>query len=272
MIEHIYGLLGHKLGHSFSPQIHGEIFKRLGIAGQYKLYEEEADALGTFVERLKLSGVKGFNVTVPYKIKIIGFLDDVSKEAEGIGAVNTVSVKGGFMTGYNTDYHGFGMTLKKEGIEVKGRIAVILGTGGVSRAVAQYLTDNGASDIIYVTRNIQRERTDIKSFRKVSYEQLHSISGDMIINCTPCGMYPNIEDSPVSPDVFQGYSTAVDLIYNPEKTVFLKHAEMAGLKALNGLYMLVGQAVAAHEIWGGKSISEDVTDEVHHTIRESLYK
>lgn len=271
MTETVYGLIGEKLGHSFSPQIHDEIFKRLGTAGKYNLYEAEANELGVLVEKLKDSGVKGFNVTVPYKIRIMNFLDSVSKEAEDIGAVNTVSLKDGFLTGYNTDYFGFGMTLKKEAIEVKGSTVAVLGTGGASRAVAQYLSDNGAGDIIHVSRNAKSKSADIMPYRQVSYDELNNLSGDIIINCTPCGMYPNVMDCPVSPDVFKGFGAAVDLIYNPEKTVFLQYAEGAGLKAVNGLYMLVGQAVAAHEIWCEASISSEVVEEVYQAVREMLY-
>jgi shikimate dehydrogenase len=270
--EQIYGLIGEKLGHSFSPQIHNEIFKRLGITGQYNLYETESEDLAALLEKLKASSVKGFNVTIPHKVEIMNFLDVISKEARNIGAVNTVSNRRGFLTGYNTDYYGFGMTLKKEGIEVKGITVVILGTGGVSKAVTQYLIDNNVGDIIYVTRNTIKGNLNKSSFRKASYGELRNITGEIIINCTPCGMYPNIKDCPVDSSIFANYNAAIDMIYNPEKTVFLQYADRAGIRAANGLYMLVGQAVAAHEIWSGININDGIVEEIYEVIKSRLYK
>ena len=273
MMKNVYGLIGEKLGHSFSPQIHGEIFKKLGIAGEYKLFELREEELEASVIEYKKQGIKGLNVTVPYKIKIMSYLDVISAEAEKIGAVNTISTANGVLTGYNTDYNGFGMSLARNRIEVKDKSAVILGTGGVSKAVVQYLSDNGARNITYVSRNPGDGANGGRHLLKtIGYDELAGIKGDIIINCTPCGMYPKVDSSPVTHDIFKGFDTAVDLIYNPEETMFLKQAKDNGLKTVNGLYMLVGQAVAAQEIWNGTGLSEAQVDGIYQNIKNLLYK
>ncbi|HYE81236.1 MAG TPA: shikimate dehydrogenase [Clostridia bacterium] len=262
-MKNVYGLIGERLGHSFSPYIHGEIFKKLGMEGEYRLFELKEQELESAVMEYRLQGIRGLNVTVPYKVKIMAYLDVLSAEAEKIGAVNTIALADGILTGYNTDYYGFGMSLARSRVEVKGKSAVILGTGGASKAVVHYLMDNGAKSATYVSRN--------PGPGAKGYDELESLKGDMIINCTPCGMYPKMDVSPVPYGVFRGFETAVDLIYNPEKTMFLKQAEENGLKAVNGLYMLVGQAVAAQEIWNSVKLSEAQVDDIYQCIKALLY-
>ncbi|HWR60095.1 MAG TPA: shikimate dehydrogenase [Clostridia bacterium] len=262
-MSNIYGLIGGSLGHSFSPQIHGEIFRKLGIEGEYRLFELKEAELEQVLAGCKSQDVKGLNVTVPYKIKIMAYLERISEEAGRIGAVNTISLHDGILTGYNTDYHGFGRSLARSGIEIAGRSAVILGTGGVSKAVAQYLKDNGAGSIVYVSRK--------PGPGTIGYARLAGMRGDMIINCTPCGMYPETEASPVAADMLEGFDTAVDLIYNPEETLFLRQAGEKGLKTVNGLYMLVGQAVAAQEIWNGIRFKEAQVEEIYNSVKGLLY-
>jgi len=263
-MKNVYGLIGERLGHSFSPHIHGEIFKKLGMEGEYRLFELKEEELKSAVSEYKVQCIKGLNVTVPYKIKIMACLDEVSAEAEKIGAVNTIALANGVLKGYNTDYNGFGMSLARSRVEVKGKSAVILGTGGASKAVVHYLTDNGAKSITYVSRS--------PSDGAKGYDEIASLKGDMIINCTPCGMYPKVDVSPVPYGALEGFDTAVDLIYNPEETEFLKQAKEQGLKTVNGLYMLVGQAVAAQEIWNGISLSESQVDDIYQCIKKLLYK
>lgn len=263
-MKNVYGLIGEKLGHSFSPQIHREIFKEMGMEGEYKLFELKQEELKYAVLEYKAQGIKGLNVTVPYKIKVMEYLDVISAEAEKIGAVNTISLNNGILTGYNTDYSGFGMSLARSRVEVKGKSAVILGTGGASKAVAHYLMDNGAKSITYVSRD--------PGVGAKGYDEAANLKGDMIINCTPCGMYPKVDVSPVPTGIFKSFGTAVDLIYNPEETVFLKQAKENGLKTVNGLYMLVGQAVAAQEIWNGIEFSKLKVDNIYQCIKNLLYK
>jgi shikimate dehydrogenase len=271
-MSNLYGLIGEKLGHSLSPEIHSLILKRINKKGSYNLFEIKKENLALALIGLKALEAKGVNVTIPYKIDIIKYLDKISIEAEDIGAVNTISFNDGILTGYNTDYSGFGASLKKTDIEVVNKRIVILGTGGVSKAVVQFLIDNEAADIVYVSRNPDKNLNNMNGFKVISYNDLNKLdNSDIIINCTPCGMYPNVEASPVGKDILLHFSTAVDLIYNPKETLFLRIAAEVGLKTLNGLYMLVAQAIAAQEIWQGIKISSEVADEIYNILKCKFY-
>jgi shikimate dehydrogenase len=266
-MSNIYGLIGEKLGHSFSPQIHNMIFENINPKAVYNLFEIKKENLEKAVEGLKALEARGVTVTIPYKVEIIKYLDEISPEAERIGAVNTVDFKNGKLIGYNTDYYGFGETLKKTAIDITNKSAVILGTGGASKAVVQYLIDNNIGELIYVSREPQKVN-NLGDFKVISYEQLHELENkDLIINCTPCGMYPNVENSPVSKGILREFSVAVDIIYNPLETKFLSDARELNLKTINGLYMLVAQAAAAQEIWHGIEISDNVVDKIYEKLQ-----
>jgi shikimate dehydrogenase len=260
-----YGLIGEKLGHSFSPVIHKLILQKLSINGEYNLFEIAPDNLDKSIEALKILGCRGVNVTIPYKIDVMNYMNDISEEAKNIGAVNTIEFKEDSLKGYNTDYHGFGLTLKKNCIDVLNKNVVILGTGGASKAVVRYILDKGAKNITYVSRHA--ESFEKNGFEVISYEKLDEIKNeDIIVNCTPCGMYPNLDNCPVNEKILAKFNTAVDLIYNPEYTLFLKMGEKIGLKIANGLYMLVAQAVASEEIWQQRKISLKIVDEIYNEL------
>jgi shikimate dehydrogenase len=259
----LYGLIGENLGHSMSPQIHSMLLEALAIQGHYNIFQVKKHKLSEAVYGLSALGAVGANVTIPYKVSIMKYLDFLSPEAQKIGAVNTLSFKDGEIRGYNTDYHGFKRALEVASIDITGKRAVILGTGGASKAVCQCLMDNGASDMVLVSRSpIQG------NIKAISYEELKYLKGwDIIINCTPVGMYPNMEDSAADKQVISHYSSAVDLIYNPSETLFLKCARELGLPHANGLYMLVSQAAAAQEIWQGVSIPEGIVEDIYEKLR-----
>lgn len=265
-MKKLYGLLGEKLSHSFSPQIHSYIFKQTKNDAYYHLFEVERNNLQYAVNSLKVLNISGVNVTIPYKVEIMKYLDEVSKEALKIGAVNTIVLNKNKTIGYNTDYYGFGMMLSKFDVSVKGKKAVILGTGGASMAVTQYLLDNDVSDITYVSRNKGNNRK-VKGFNVIGYDDLKHIGrSDIIINCTPCGMFPYVDKTPVKPKVFDKFNTAVDLIYNPKETIFLKNAKNKGLKCVNGMYMLIYQAVKSQELWINKEIDSEVVDKIYENL------
>lgn len=268
-MENIYGLIGEKLGHSFSPQIHKLILKQLNLKGTYNLFEVKEEALEDKIAELKKVKAKGVNVTIPYKTKIIKYLDNVSLEAEKIGAINTIDFRNNVLTGYNTDYYGFGAALKSSNIDMNNKSAVILGTGGVSKAVLQYLIDNEVKRVVFVSRNpIKAAAESTKDTEIISYDDMDMLNEeDIIINCTPCGMYPNTEITPVNRNTIAKFSTAVDLIYNPLSTIFLKQAQAIGLKTVNGLYMLTAQAIAAQEIWQNTKIDIRLTEEIYETLK-----
>lgn len=274
MRDDLYGLIGGKLGHSFSPQIHDLILKKLNLKGTYNLFEVKEDDLEFRIKELTALGARGVNVTIPYKTKIMQYLDYISPEAQKIGAVNTIKFKDGMLSGYNTDYSGFGAALKNSGIDIYNKSAVILGTGGASKAVVQYLTDNNIKEVIFVSRTPGKAAAEnTKEFNIISYDDMDRIiHKDIIINCTPCGMYPDTAKCPVSRDVLSKFSIAVDLIYNPLNTLFLKQAWELGLKTSNGLYMLVAQAAASQEIWQDTKIDKIAADEIYEAIKINISK
>lgn len=268
----LYGLIGERLGHSFSPKIHEVILKMLKLNCLYNLFELKEGELEYKIKELKTLGAKGINVTIPYKTEVMKYLDYISPEAQKIGAVNTIDFKNGILSGYNTDYYGFGAVLKNSDIDISNKSAIILGTGGASKAVAQYLTDNNIKEVIFVSRIPKKAATEnINNFKIIAYHDMYKLMHeDIIINCTPCGMYPDVTNSPVNKDILYKFSTAMDLIYNPLNTIFLKQASEFGLNTFNGLYMLVAQAVASQEIWQNTKIDKIVADEIYNVIKAKI--
>lgn len=268
-MNYLYGLVGGKLSHSFSPQIHDLILKKLNIEGTYNLFEVKEEDLESKIHDLKSLGIKGLNVTIPYKTKIMKYLQNTSHEAKKIGAVNTIDFKNGMITGYNTDYHGFGEALKHSHIDINNKNAVILGTGGASKAVFRYLADNNTKNVVFVSRNpLKVSQKNVFDSDIISYDDLDTLNNqDIIINCTPCGMYPDTAKCPVNKEILAKFSAAADLIYNPLDTVFLKEAQKIEIKTVNGLYMLVSQAAASEEIWQDTKIDEETVEEIYEKIR-----
>ena len=264
------GLLGERLGHSLSPEIHKSIFKNVNIEGAYELFEIPPNSLEDFTKATKLLKVQGFNVTIPYKEKIMNYLDEISDEAKRIGAVNTVVLKENKLYGYNTDYFGIDAMLKNEGISVNGKDIVILGTGGACKAMLTYVLDNNSNNIYIVSRNPKIVDLDLTNnkVKVIDYEELESIKGDIIVNTTPVGMYPNVNKSPVGKEIVNNYNIVIDLIYNPLETVFLKYGRECGKKTISGLYMLVGQAIKAEAIFNDIKIN----NRVMYNVYKELYR
>ena len=242
--EHLYGLAGKNIGHSFSKRYFNEKFESLGLEDhEYVNFEiEDISLLPEIVKRHP--NLKGLNVTIPYKESVIPQLTSLSKKAMAIGAVNTIRILAdGKLKGYNTDWYGFRKAIKPL-LEPHHRNALILGTGGASKAIAYVLTD---LDIKYtfVSRN--------DSPNHIPYERLNATIFDnyqIIINTTPVGTWPDVTSSPKIPYEFlTPKHIAFDLIYNPEETQFMKNAKQFGAKTSNGYDMLVFQAEKAWRIW-----------------------
>ena len=259
------GLLGEVLGHSLSPEIHRKLFEKKGISSTYELIEIPKES---FKEKLPpiLDAYDGLNVTIPYKVEVIPFLDELSEEAKTIGAVNTIAHKEGRLVDYNTDYTGFKRTLSCIGCEVSGREAVVLGHGGASRAIIQCLFDEKASAIHVISRHPDRVDSDFLSFAKErhvdieGYDSLPSLKDRyLLVNATPVGMFPKTGVAPIPAGEAASFPKVVDIIYNPKETKLLHDA--AGDKS-NGMYMLVMQAMAAEEIWMGHAIAGAVAEEI----------
>ena len=267
-----YGLLGEKLSHSLSPRINKIILEKNNTEGAYKLFEIPKDRLEDFVESVKLLKIKGFNVTIPYKESIMEYLDYISDEATRIGAVNTVMLRENKLYGYNTDYFGIGVMIKSKNIELKNKTAVILGSGGACKAVITYLLDNDIEKIYIVSRTPESISLNMlnKRISIINYDELNEIKGNLIINTTPVGMYPNVDKSVVNGDVVKNYDVAVDLVYNPTQTKFLQLATEQGKVAIGGLHMLVGQAVKSQAIFNDREISEELINYIYDDLSKDF--
>lgn len=245
----MYGLLGRKLGHSLSPEIHS-----LLCDYEYKLYPTEPENLDEFFSNPRL---KGFNITIPYKIEAYNRCDELSETAKKAKSVNTaVRRADGTLYGDNTDYYGFLYMAKKCGCEFSGKKVVILGNGGASQTIKLVAADEGAREIIAV--DVAGENT---------YDNINRhYDADIIVNATPVGMYPNNGERLIDLSKFTKCRKALDLIYNPARTLFLLDAQRLGIDCINGLYMLVAQALRAAEVFTGKSIPLEKIDEIYNTI------
>jgi len=271
------GLIGKTLGHTASPAIHEKIYRAMGISGTYDVLEMPPDQLEGNMKYLAKDGYTGCNVTIPYKRDVMPYLTDISREARIIGAVNTIHFTDEGAFGYNTDYGGFGRSLEQAGIGVAGRDCVVLGTGGAARAIIQYLADKNATSITVVSR-LPHSKIEFDDFTKkigaseIDYQSFEtSHAGDVLVNCTPVGMFPHIDGCPVSETCIMAFPAVVDLIYNPKDTELLKMARRHGARTLNGMYMLVAQAVGSEEIWMGREISSSVVEQIAKEM-EHLYE
>ncbi len=249
-----YGLIGEKLSHSISPIIHSNIFNKNGYDASYGLFEIEKHNLKDFINNFEKYGIKGFQVTIPYKIEIMQYLDEIDEVAKGIGSVNTVKVVDGKKIGYNTDYFGFVKLLELNNINIENKNVIILGTGGSSKTCEYYCKKHNAKNVYLVSRNKQNKNNIY------DYNDIEKLQYDVIINTTPVGMYPNMDLSPVDEKLVNKAVSVVDIIYNPKQTKFLKYAKSK--KSCNGLGMLLAQAVQAQAIWGISKYSNELLEEL----------
>ena len=247
----MYGLIGKKLGHSFSPHIH----KRLADY-EYKLIEMAENEVGDFMKNADFNGI---NVTIPYKKTVIPYIDRLSDDAKKIGSVNTVKrMPDNTLYGDNTDYYGFKYTLDNNKISPYGKKCIILGSGGASLTAISVLRDMCAKEITVISRTGENNYGNISKH----------FDAEIIVNTTPVGMYPNCGQAPISLADFTKCEFVFDLIYNPAKTALLLEAEKLGIPYSNGLTMLTAQAKKSSEIFTGNKIDESKIRE----ITESLQK
>ena len=246
------GLLGRKLGHSYSPQIHAYLGDY-----SYTLFEKEPEELGNF---LKTGDFIGINVTIPYKKEVIPYLDDLSPIAKELGAVNTIVRRSdGSLFGHNTDYFGFASMVQCSGLSVAGKKVLVLGSGGASNTAVEVLKELGAS-VIVISRNGEN-----------NYGNLHfHTDAAVIVNATPVGMYPNNGSSPIDLDLFPRLEGVLDLIYNPARTQLLLNAEKRGIVAENGLWMLVAQAKEAAEYFTGQAVDDRCIQTIHAVLKKQM--
>ena len=243
------GLLGQKLGHSYSPQIHGELADY-----EYSLFEKQPEELADF---LKNGDFTGLNVTIPYKKAVIPYLDELSPVAARLGAVNTIVRRtDGTLIGHNSDYFGFGSMVMRSGLSVAEKKVLVLGSGGASNTAVAVLEELGAK-VIVVSRS-----------GKNNYENLDlHADASIIVNATPVGMYPNVRVPPICLGQFPALEGVLDIVYNPARTQLLMDAEQRGLVTMNGLWMLVAQAKESAEWFTGKTISDDNIAAIHQKLK-----
>jgi len=243
-----FGLLGRTLGHSFSPRIHSALGNT-----NYELFEREPSQLQEFFADPELQGI---NITIPYKVNALEACDVVDPRAERIGCVNTMVRKDGKWYGYNTDYDGFVFTLQHAGIDVSGKECIILGDGASSATVHVALEDLGAKNIVHLSRKTAPFYGDAPNY----YE-----TAQIIINCTPIGMYPHNPANLIDITQFSKLEGVVDLIYNPRRTILLLQAEMMEISHCDGLPFLVAQGVEAANHFQGESFG---TKEIEQILRD----
>ena len=242
------GLLGRKLGHSYSPAIHA-------LLGDYEytLYEKEPQELESF---LRCGDWDGINVTMPYKQAVIPYLDFVTDIASQLGAVNTITRRDGKLIGDNTDYWGFLSMLAKSGLSPAGKKCLVLGSGGASQ-VAQAVLRSKDANVIVISRSSED-----------NYENLsRHADAAIIVNTTPVGMYPNTGVSPVDPDQFPHLEGVLDVVYNPARTQLLLDAQKRSIPAMNGLWMLICQAKCAAERFTDRPISDEKATRIHAVLK-----
>lgn len=275
------GLIGNPVEHTLSPVIHNTLAEITGQNLVYVPFLVEAERLKAAVEGAYALGIAGLNVTVPHKEKVLPFLQEADALAEKIGAVNTlVRTEGGYK-GYNTDMPGLYRAMRSDGIRVEGEQVLLLGAGGVARAVAVMLADK-AEKIYILNRTVDKAEAiagEVNGFagRQVAdalpLTAFRELPGEkyLAIQATNVGMYPHTENAVIEDKAFYSrIHTGYDLIYNPARTRFMQLVEAAGGKAFNGLKMLLYQGIIAYELWNGTEISEAQAAIIYERLRESL--
>ena len=246
-----FGLLGRKLGHSYSPQIHGYLGNY-----PYALFEKEPEDIDGF---LKNDDFDGINVTIPYKKDVIPYCHELTETARKMGAVNTIVRRNGKLIGHNTDYFGFSSMLQRSGLKVAGKKALVLGSGGASLTAQRVLAEAGAQ-VIVISRSGENNYNNL---------YLHA-DASLIVNCTPVGMYPDNGRSPVDLSLFGSLEGVLDMIYNPARTQLLIDAEKRGLVAENGLWMLIAQAKESAEWFLQSALDDGLIASIHTKLKAKM--
>ncbi len=264
-----YTLIGHPLGHSMSPFIHNKLFELKGKQVSYDCTDIAPESLSDMKDTLKHDYV-GYNITIPHKVAIIPLIDSLDDSAKRYNSVNCVSNTPDGSIGYNTDCLGFLHSLELNGVSLSGKV-LLLGCGGVGRMMAIESVAHGAELTIAIIPEAKQmcdtliaELSQKFPNATVNVVMLDSITGDfdLVINATPVGMFPKVDNCPISDDVISHCNAVFDAIYNPIETVLVKKFKAQNRVAIGGMAMLVLQAVKAHEIWDGDTYSKQEIDEI----------
>ena len=259
------------LPHTLSPEIHEYLFAQQKIEATYGKIELPKEEVGQIFKYMKNKDMFGINVTIPYKELVCDMVDVLDEHAQKIGAVNTILLKEGVSHGYNTDYIGVISMFQKANINLDNKTIVILGSGGSAKALIYAFHLAKAKKIIVAARNLTACEQLKRQFPYLEICSLkHIPAGDIIVNTTPIGMYPDTKKSPVHTSVLRNFSVAADIVYNPLITTFLNLAKETDLQIVTGLMMLVDQAIAAQEIWFDKSLDYTIGNEIHDALTNQL--
>ena len=270
----IVGLIGHPVEHSFSPPMHNAAFEKLNMDYAYVAFDVNPCDLESAINGAEALNIKGFNVTIPYKIEVMKYLDEIDEIAQLIGAVNTIDFKN--LKGYNTD--GIGAVKAIEEVtSIKNKNVLIAGAGGASRAISFYIAKYGASNLKILNRNVEKAQklaNDVSNSGLIDNVGSDSINNmdlsdvDILINTTPVGMHPNIDDVPIAQACDMHEDLVVfDAVYNPNETGLLRQAIEADAKPVYGIKMLLYQGAESFEIWTGKKAPVDV---MHNALTKYL--
>jgi len=274
------GIIGDPIEHSMSPAMHNAAFEKMGIDYLYFPFRVKKEEVSMAIDGMKALKIRGLNVTIPHKVAVMQFLDELDPLAEKIGAVNTIVNDDGFLKGYNTDAAGFLQALLEKGIEPGGKNVVILGAGGAARAISFILAERG-SNLVILNRTLNKAvdcAGRIESFfnKEARALELNSrnlasalSNAEILINTTSVGMSPNTDETPVPSDMLISSLTVCDIVYNPIKTRLLKEADETGAKTADGVDMLVWQGALASEKWTGRKAPTEVMRKV---LIEALQK
>ena len=258
----LYGVIGDPIRHSKSPVMLNRAFRETGINGAYAAFHVTPEKLGDAIAGIRALGFRGLNVTIPHKIEVMKYLDEIHPGAQAAGAVNTIVNESGRLIGYNTDGIGYVRSLKEEAEPIlAGRKIVVLGAGGASRGILWALAQEKPAKLMLVNRTEEKARELADAFASefeiapVAWSELREAcrDADVVINTTSVGMSPNTDATPIEPTWLKQGAVASDLIYNPLRTKFVREAEAAGCRGHGGLGMFIYQGAYAFEYWTGRS-------------------
>lgn len=265
----IVGLIGHPVEHSFSPPMHNAAFDALGMDYTYVAFDVNPAELQKAIEGARSLNIRGFNVTIPHKIDVMKYLDEIDDVARLIGAVNTIDFKN--LKGYNTDGIGAVRAIE-EVISIKNKNVVIAGAGGASRAISFYIAKYGADSLTILNRNVDKAQSlagdvsnsglidDVKS-DSINEINAYLADADILVDTTPLGMHPHINDQPIATaENMHDELVVFDAVYNPNETVLLKQAIEAGAKPVYGIKMLLYQGAESFKIWTGADAPVDIME------------
>ncbi len=278
----ICGLLANPVEHTLSPLLHNTLAEKTGVNLAYVPFKPEKEGLAAAVKGAYELNVLGLNVSVPYKQQVMESLKETDSMAKAIGAVNTlVRIEGGYK-GYNTDIMGLKRAMEMEGVAIRNRAVVILGAGGVAKAIAHLCVSEGASKVWLLNRTLSRAEElaaqvnacygvqTVKAMEITGYKYL-PMESYLAIQTTNVGMHPNIEEAVIEDRAFyEMLETAYDVVYTPFTTKFMKNAAECGARTFNGLRMLVYQGVCAYELWNQTAVTEEISEYAYEQLKKEL--